>query len=316
MRKIRVARFKLYNEDVYSINCETIADMVYIAKRDLNFNNIFDGKKVNKTNLLDLISNKLKEEEYINHGWTGTLIIKCTDFHDIFGKQVDVVDIDIIDNYPSFNTGCDVISKLSTKKNYMSNEIFSFFTKCENCGSIIFTPIECLGMKDMKGKCFCNCSITIEKINEVRVKESERRHKTIIDKKASEEQQYISSYCDDARAMFKLHGITSPIEMSVIDKLIGIDFIKIIPQYNVDDKYYIDIMVQDLNGCNLFGIECDGYEWHSTKEQMINDYSRERYLKMKDIELVRFMGSEIHNDLGSCIEYILKYARKKLNNAH
>lgn len=312
MRKIRVARFKLYNEEVYSINCETIADVAYIAKRDLEFSNIFDGKKVNKTNFLDLISKKLKEDEYINHGWTGTLLIKCTDFHNIFGKEVEITDIDIIDNYPLFNSS-DVISKLSTKKNYMSNEIFSFFAKCENCGAIIFIPIECLGMKDMKDKCFCSYGITIEKINEIRELESERRNKVVLDKKSSEEQQYVSSYCDDARTMFKLYRITSPIEMPVINKLVGINFIKIIPQYNVDDKYYIDIMVQDLKGNNLFGIECDGYEWHSTKDQMINDYSRERYLKMKDIDLIRFMGSEIHNNLESCIEYIFQYAIKKLN---
>lgn len=43
-------------------------------------------------------------------------------------------------------------------------------------------------------------------------------------------------------------------------------------------------------------IECDGFEYHSKKEQMTYDYKRERNLKLKGFDILRFTGSQIFKD--------------------
>jgi very-short-patch-repair endonuclease len=43
-------------------------------------------------------------------------------------------------------------------------------------------------------------------------------------------------------------------------------------------------------------IECDGYEFHKSKEAFTSDRQRDRALKNKRIEVLRFSGSEIKNN--------------------
>lgn len=54
-------------------------------------------------------------------------------------------------------------------------------------------------------------------------------------------------------------------------------------------------------------IECDGFEYHSKKEQMSHDYKRERTLKLNGFDMLRFTGSQIYNEPIVCAREVLKY---------
>lgn len=51
-------------------------------------------------------------------------------------------------------------------------------------------------------------------------------------------------------------------------------------------------------------IECDGYEYHSSKEQMQYDYERENNLKLAGYNIIRFTGSQIYSNSQKCIAII------------
>ncbi|MDR1147398.1 MAG: DUF559 domain-containing protein [Spirochaetaceae bacterium] len=95
----------------------------------------------------------------------------------------------------------------------------------------------------------------------------------------------------------------------------------------------IHIMLQPtfqkiLNGKNIRGdmliwippyenikilIECDGYEFHNSKEAFINDRKRDRVLKNNGIEVLRFSGSEIKTNFIEIFYEIMNLLMKKLN---
>jgi hypothetical protein len=95
----------------------------------------------------------------------------------------------------------------------------------------------------------------------------------------------------------------------------------------------IHIMLQPtfqkiLNGKNIRGdmliwippyenikilIECDGYEFHNSKEVFINDRKRDRVLKNNGIEVLRFSGSEIKNDFIEISYEVMNLLMEKLN---
>jgi hypothetical protein len=43
-------------------------------------------------------------------------------------------------------------------------------------------------------------------------------------------------------------------------------------------------------------VECDGFEFHSDKDSFIKDRKRDRILKSKNFDVLRYSGSEIYND--------------------
>jgi very-short-patch-repair endonuclease len=43
-------------------------------------------------------------------------------------------------------------------------------------------------------------------------------------------------------------------------------------------------------------VECDGFQYHSTKEKFIDDRQRDRLLKANGFDVLRFSGSEIYKD--------------------
>ena len=48
-------------------------------------------------------------------------------------------------------------------------------------------------------------------------------------------------------------------------------------------------------------IECDGHDFHErTKEQAARDKARDRFLSAEVARVLRFTGSEIYRDVGSC----------------
>ena len=74
---------------------------------------------------------------------------------------------------------------------------------------------------------------------------------------------------------------------------IYIECVKIVPEM---DKYYF--LKHPLV------IECDGYNYHSSKEQMQYDYKRENDLKIAGFNVIRFTGSQIYSNPEECIRII------------
>lgn len=54
-------------------------------------------------------------------------------------------------------------------------------------------------------------------------------------------------------------------------------------------------------------IECDGFEFHSTREQLNHDTIRENTLKMAGYSVIRFTGSQIYREPYHCVIQTLKF---------
>jgi very-short-patch-repair endonuclease len=79
---------------------------------------------------------------------------------------------------------------------------------------------------------------------------------------------------------------------------------ELIPQFEVElsKKYRLDFAIIAKNyiedkqiSITKVAIECDGYEYHYTKEQQRNDSKKNRELQLNDWKLYRMSGSEIFN---------------------
>jgi very-short-patch-repair endonuclease len=92
--------------------------------------------------------------------------------------------------------------------------------------------------------------------------------------------------------------------------------IVIIPQTEIE-CYRTDFTITFSNQSGLdfiFAVEIDGYDWHSTKQQIQRDKIRERRIISLGIPVIRFTGSEVFNNpeksvcdcLDTCIEYIAR----------
>ncbi len=70
-----------------------------------------------------------------------------------------------------------------------------------------------------------------------------------------------------------------------------------LPVYDNQRLVYTDfaIIIKDKAGVTLgkFAIECDGFDWHHTKEQLTKDNKRNRFLTHHGYKIIRFTGSEI-----------------------
>ena len=78
----------------------------------------------------------------------------------------------------------------------------------------------------------------------------------------------------------------------------------IYPQYNivVNDRHFkmdfaiiIEKKLKDESTKEIFCIECDGHEYHKTKEQRAYDNERMRILLKNEIKTLRYTGTEIAN---------------------
>ncbi|MFN4082853.1 MAG: hypothetical protein ACK4K9_04415 [Bacteroidia bacterium] len=80
-------------------------------------------------------------------------------------------------------------------------------------------------------------------------------------------------------------------------------FMSVYPQYKINiqgNNYYLDfgIFVRDVYETMpplKIAIECDGHEYHSTKESIKRDNIRMRNITSKGWSFIRFSGSEINN---------------------
>ena len=75
----------------------------------------------------------------------------------------------------------------------------------------------------------------------------------------------------------------------------------LMPQYAID-RYRADFIV---DGTDVV-IECDGYDFHKSKEQIADDNERERAFVKMGYRVVRFSGSEINKDPEACCREIIE----------
>lgn len=63
--------------------------------------------------------------------------------------------------------------------------------------------------------------------------------------------------------------------------------------------------VEILRRLPLIVVECDGHDFHEkTKEQAARDKERDREIQIAGYAILRFTGSEIHNNPGDCVDAI------------
>lgn len=100
----------------------------------------------------------------------------------------------------------------------------------------------------------------------------------------------------DQDAVSKLAGVDSPIELRLLLALRGFG-IDPHPQVSVG-RYRVDFLV------GMLVIECDGHEFHASKEQRTHDAGRDRWLMSQGYRVVRFTGSEIFRDAVKCAQEV------------
>ena len=100
----------------------------------------------------------------------------------------------------------------------------------------------------------------------------------------------------------------SPIEDILYREMIkhGLD-IYFIPQVEVG-VYALDF------GCHeyMLGIECDGHEYHSSKDHIKRDKKRDKYLRNKGWTILRIEGIAIFRNPEYCVNQIKKIIEQKM----
>lgn len=112
-----------------------------------------------------------------------------------------------------------------------------------------------------------------------------------------------------ARVKKIIFGSGSPIEAKLCRHMLpdlyknGVSVDNIHAQYQVKN-YRLDFAV--LHNGKKICIEADGHEFHEkTKEQAMHDRERDRVLQLDGWMVLRFTGSEIHNNGAKCAKQIL-----------
>lgn len=78
------------------------------------------------------------------------------------------------------------------------------------------------------------------------------------------------------------------------------------PQYPLQQYRYDFAILAKGQSRPLILIECDGKEFHSTEQQQANDRRKDKAALRAGIQLVRFSGSDINNDIDRCIRRTLR----------
>jgi very-short-patch-repair endonuclease len=99
------------------------------------------------------------------------------------------------------------------------------------------------------------------------------------------------------RHAFSPNIFDSPLEQMFYE-LAFLD-LHIYPQHTVG-KYRLDFAIPDKR----IAIELDGHEYHKTKYQRTHDAKRDRWLYGQGWHVLRFTGTEIHQNLDRCINEI------------
>lgn len=87
----------------------------------------------------------------------------------------------------------------------------------------------------------------------------------------------------------------------------------LIPQYRIeigDQRYYVDFLIHgellDESKDGKYVVECDGYDYHSSKKQQAYDNQRQRDIENAGYTVIRFSGKEIFDDEVKCVYETLK----------
>lgn len=75
--------------------------------------------------------------------------------------------------------------------------------------------------------------------------------------------------------------------------------VSLVPQFQIEN-YRADFLVEGTD----FVVECDGFDYHKTPEQIAKDYERERCFLKHGYRVIRFSGSEINKDSDACCREI------------
>ncbi|HGN9466903.1 TPA: endonuclease domain-containing protein [Providencia stuartii] len=73
-------------------------------------------------------------------------------------------------------------------------------------------------------------------------------------------------------------------------------------------RYRVDFILMDAR----LIIELDGHDYHSSKEQLKNDAKRQRYLTRAGYTIIRYTGSEIHEDCAACVEEVRDIYKERM----
>lgn len=74
---------------------------------------------------------------------------------------------------------------------------------------------------------------------------------------------------------------------------------RLLPQYPING-FRVDFKVAH----HPLVIELDGHDYHKTKEQREHDYKREREIQRQGYQVIRFTGTEVHNDVENCLKEV------------
>lgn len=92
------------------------------------------------------------------------------------------------------------------------------------------------------------------------------------------------------------------------------------PQYEIQTgkkKYYADFFISifGFNGYkNKLVVECDGYDYHSSKEQIKHDNERDYHIKSEGYDIIHFSGTEIYDNPFICVKKAIKLILKNKEN--
>jgi hypothetical protein len=88
-------------------------------------------------------------------------------------------------------------------------------------------------------------------------------------------------------------------------------------EYKPLEGIRVDIFFTKLNSEKYkLVVECDGYEWHKSKDSFIRDRKRDRALKAAGYDVFRFSGTEIIRDPISCGSELHKYIMNNWEFSH
>jgi len=76
-------------------------------------------------------------------------------------------------------------------------------------------------------------------------------------------------------------------------------------------RFRVDFILKDAR----LIIELDGYDYHSTKEQLEKDAIRQRYLSRAGYTVIRFTGREINRNPKSCVSEVREIYKERMQRA-
>jgi very-short-patch-repair endonuclease len=103
--------------------------------------------------------------------------------------------------------------------------------------------------------------------------------------------------------------LESPIEVAFwqeYQRRLPVTLTGLTPQVPALDRYRLDFGIADRK----FGIELDGYDFHSSPDQFTADRARQRALELDGWRIIRFTGREIHRDVTRCVTEAAAFAER------